>query len=196
MLRITQEQRCFLLQYHRCALVSAPSQHLFPFFSCRCCGHPSLLHSSPSSLHLPLSAISRQLTWVQYKMPAPSESGQAARRPGWTLLTSSPIYFNLGTATSHCLRPGSLETQLSAGVVLGSCPSVLDWGWNSSSCSVVFPTAAAPHSELGAAEAPGQRSYAGPSRLRDAGSSSWQWQCRVVTQVLSGAKTAVASHGS
>ena len=145
----------FPLQHRRCALVSSPSRHLFPFLPPPRCGHPSPSHPSSSSLHHPLAAISKELAWVRSETPAPSEAGQAACGPGQTSLSSGPIYFAQAQPPPAASGPGagSPGTQLHSGVVPGSCPSVLDPGWSSSSCSAALPTAAAPCRELGAAEA-------------------------------------------
>jgi len=133
--------------------VSSPSRHLFPFLPFPSCSHPSPSRPSSFSLRHPLAATSKELSWAWSETPAPSEAGQAAYGPGQTSLSSGPIYFDLGTATSLCLRAGNPGTQLRGGVVPSSCTAMLEPGWSSSSSSAVLPTADAPHHELGAIEA-------------------------------------------
>lgn len=152
MLRITREQHC--------APCSSTDVLWFPllpysFFhsSPHCCGHPSPSCPSSFSLHHPLGAISKELAWVQSETPAPSEASQASHGPGQTLLSSTPIYFNSGAATSRCRGAGSPGTQLCAGVVPSSCPFALGLGWSGSSFSAAIPTTATPRCMLGAAEA-------------------------------------------
>lgn len=133
---------------------------------------------------------------MQSETPAPSEAGQTAHGPGQTLLSSAPIHFNSGTATSRCLGAGAQGPSC----VLGWCPALapLRWVWIGVAAPALqqFPPQP-PHAacwEL--PRLPGHWGSGEPSGLGDAGSSSWQWQCGVVTQALSNAKKAVAGHGS
>lgn len=145
-------------KYH-CSLCSTADVLSFPllpdffFIPPLQCGHPSPSYPSSFSLHHPLAAISKELTWPWSKMPAPSEAGKFGREAGQISVSFGPIYFRLGTVNSCCFGAGSLGTRLHDGAVPGSCPSVLELGWGGSSCSAGFPTVTTLCHGLGTAEA-------------------------------------------
>lgn len=109
---------------------------------------PFILFSSPPT------CCHQQGACLGAERDASSQRGWPGCLQTWADLTEFWSHLlRPGTAASHCLGAGSPGTQLHAGVVPGSCPSVLDPGWSSSSCSAALPTAAAPCRELGSAEA-------------------------------------------